>query len=164
MNEIGNSPETPIRNLRVRFWGVQGRCPLFPESYEVAEYKRMVTQDVIRKMLLDMQKRAPTGKGLTADELLGGPINDKNLDAYAYHLKLAELPVYGGDTTCISVETPDGDILVLDGGSGIRNCSKFYMQRWPADKPRLIHMLGSHEHLDHRSGLPFSQFCYVRPP
>lgn len=156
--------ERPIRDLRIRFWGVQGSCPLFPEAHEVAEYKRMVTLDVIERVLDDVKKHSANGRGATVEDVLGGPVSQERLEAFRRRLTLQELPVYGGDTTCASVETPEGDVLVLDGGSGIRNCSKFLLQRWPADRPREVHLLGTHEHLDHRSGLPFSQFCYVRPP
>jgi hypothetical protein len=38
------------------------------------------------------------------------------------------------------------------------------VQRWPVNKPRELYLFGTHEHLDHRSGLPFSQFCYIKPP
>jgi hypothetical protein len=163
MNET-TPADGPISQMRIRFWGVQGSCPLFPESYEVAEYTRMVELDVLRKVMADINRRAGHGKGCTSEDLLGGAFSEPRLQAYLRNLAVEELPVYGGDTTCISVETPEGDLIVLDGGSGIRNCSKFFMQRWPADRPRNVHLFGTHEHLDHRSGLPFSQFCYVRPP
>jgi ribonuclease BN (tRNA processing enzyme) len=71
--------------------------------------------------------------------------------------------VYGGETTCIVVETADGNVIVLDGGSGIRNASKHMIRNW-GDRPRSIDILATHEHLDHRSGLPFCQFCFSRPP
>jgi phosphoribosyl 1,2-cyclic phosphodiesterase len=150
--------------MRIRFWGVQGSCPLFPAANEVAEYTRMVGEDVIRRMLADVQQHSANGKGCTADELLGGAIDNQNVLAYQARLGMAELPVYGGDTTCLSVETPEGDLLILDGGSGIRNCSKFFALNWPSDRAREVHLFGTHEHLDHRSGLPFCQFCYARPP
>jgi Beta-lactamase superfamily domain len=157
-----SSPQTPIRNFRVRFWGTQGSCPLFPEAHEVAEYERLIAMDLIQKILRDVEECGPSG--CTVEKMLGGPLNTANLEAYQRRLGFSNLPIYGGDTTCLSVETADGNVLVLDGGSGIRNCSKFFIQRWPADRSRQIYVFGSHEHLDHRSGLPFSQFFYVRPP
>jgi hypothetical protein len=153
--------EPPIRNLRVRFWGVQGSCPLFPNSQEVADYKRMVKFDLLKQVLQDVEKR---GSGCTAADLLGGTINDDRIMAYLGRMADDGLPVYGGDTTCLTVETADGELILIDGGSGIRNGSKYFAPRWPADRKREIHILGTHEHLDHRSGLPFCQFCYVRPP
>jgi hypothetical protein len=158
--------ERPIANLRIRLWGVQGSCPLFPEAYEVDEYKRMLHQDLLKRVLNDLQRHSQNGSGCTVEDLLHGPINDANLAAYQQRLGEDYLPVYGGDTTCASIETADGNILVIDGGSGIRNCSKFFTGsgRWPQDRPRQVYIIGTHEHLDHRSGLPFCQFCFVRPP
>ncbi|MGE5609901.1 MAG: MBL fold metallo-hydrolase [Bacillota bacterium] len=74
---------------------------------------------------------------------------------------LPELPLYGGETTCVEVETSDGDILLFDAGSGLRRCSADIAARWQNRADRVLHLFGSHEHLDHRSGLSFARFCYV---
>src|SRR5271169_6646694 len=124
------SVDKPIRNFRIRLWGVQGSCPMFPEHQQVEEFKRLVVQDVLNKVFRDMN--GGNGKSRTAEEILGGPLTPASIDAYQRHLGLAELPEYGGDTTCLSIETSDGEFIVLDGGSGIRNCSKYVMQTWPA--------------------------------
>jgi hypothetical protein len=163
MND-GWSEDKPIRNLRIRFWGVQGSCPLFPEAHEVADYERLAALDLLNKVLRDVEKRGNNGSGCKVEDLLGGPLNDANVAAYQKRLGVSDLPVYGGDTTCTSIETADGHVIVIDCGSGIRNCSKHLVQRWPDDRPREVYIFGTHEHLDHRSGLPFAQFLYVKPP
>jgi phosphoribosyl 1,2-cyclic phosphodiesterase len=57
---------------------------------------------------------------------------------------------YGGNTSCVQVTLADGDQLVLDAGTGIRNI------KLPADdEPRHIHILLTHLHLDHVQGLLF---------
>ena len=73
------------------------------------------------------------------------------------------LPNHEGDTTCIEVETSEGNILLFDAGSGIRRLSLSIVDRWQNRplKDRNLHIFGSHEHLDHRIGLTFSRFCYV---
>jgi phosphoribosyl 1,2-cyclic phosphodiesterase len=73
------------------------------------------------------------------------------------------LPNHSGDTTCVEVETSDGNVILLDAGSGIRRCSLSIVDRWQnrPQKDRNLHIFGSHEHLDHRIGLTFSRFCYV---
>ncbi len=70
----------------------------------------------------------------------------------------------GGDTTCVLVETSEGNDIILDAGSGIRRCSLDLVRRRRHRADRQIHLFGSHEHLDHRSGLAFSKFCYVDDP
>src|ERR1700690_2895319 len=109
--------EQAIRNLRIRFWGVQGSCPLFPNAQEVADYKRMVKADLLKQVLLDMEKRCRDGAGCTAADLLGGPPSDERISAYLGRMAEDGLPVYGGDTTCLSVETAEGVLFLIHGGS-----------------------------------------------
>jgi len=71
------------------------------------------------------------------------------------------LPNHSGDTTCIEIETSEGNIILLDAGSGIRRCSLSIVDRWQNRPRKNLHIFGSHEHLDHRIGLTFSRFCYV---
>ena len=150
-----------IKNLRIRFWGVQGSCPLFPEVHEVEDYKTLVARDAIRRVLEDLRQRG-NGQGLSVEEILRGPLNEGTVAAYQRQLGITDLPVFGGETTCVSIETSDKQIIILDGGSGIRNASKFLLRHW-GSRPRELSILATHEHLDHRCGLPFCQFCYVRP-
>jgi phosphoribosyl 1,2-cyclic phosphodiesterase len=161
---IAERGDAPVRNMRIRFWGVQGSCPLFPEAHEVADYARMIALDLLHKVLQDVQTLATSGRSCRVEDLLGGSLTSSHVDGYLDRLGLANLPVYGGDTTCISIETSDGQLILLDAGSGIRNCSKFFTTRWPATRPRQISLFGTHEHIDHRSGIPFCQFCYLNPP
>jgi phosphoribosyl 1,2-cyclic phosphodiesterase len=155
--------DKPIKNLRIRFWGVQGSCPFFPEAHEVADYERAAAMKLLTRVFQDVEAGSHKPGGCKVEDILGGPISPATIENYQRRLGTSELPVYGGDTTCVSVETSDGKVMFLDGGSGIRNASKFFIKRWPANRARQIHILGTHEHLDHRSGLPFSQFCFVRP-
>lgn len=57
---------------------------------------------------------------------------------------------YGGNTSCVSVQGNAGGLIVLDGGTGIRNLG----QTLPADLKR-VHILLTHLHMDHIQGLPF---------
>jgi phosphoribosyl 1,2-cyclic phosphodiesterase len=155
--------EKPIEDLRIRFWGVQGSCPMFPEPHEVEEYRWMVAQDALQRVLRDLRQKGSDGGAGAVERLLAITDDRAALMTYLRTLGASELPVYGGETTCVSIETAEGNVLMLDGGSGIRNGSKRLIDNW-GNRERTLYLLASHGHLDHRSGLPFSQFCFVRPP
>lgn len=65
----------------------------------------------------------------------------------------SERNVFGGDTTCFSIET-DGHFLVVDAGSGLRALGHELMTR-PEGPPSEIDLLLTHLHIDHICGLPF---------
>jgi phosphoribosyl 1,2-cyclic phosphodiesterase len=56
---------------------------------------------------------------------------------------------YGGNTSCVQVTLSDGNLLVLDAGSGIRDLGSTCAQA------RQINILLTHLHLDHIQGLLF---------
>ena len=58
---------------------------------------------------------------------------------------------YGGNTTCISVDTGTGETLILDAGTGIRPLGE-QLSRHP---PVVCSLFISHTHWDHIHGLPF---------
>ena len=60
---------------------------------------------------------------------------------------------YGGNTTCLELRA-DGEIIVLDAGSGIRPLG-VELEREFGDKPMKLSVLISHSHWDHIQGLPF---------
>ncbi len=61
--------------------------------------------------------------------------------------------VFGGNTSCVSVETQD-HIVILDAGSGIRELGQYLMKKTPR-KAINGSILLSHVHWDHIQGLPF---------
>jgi phosphoribosyl 1,2-cyclic phosphodiesterase len=60
---------------------------------------------------------------------------------------------YGGNTTCIEFRA-EGEIIVLDAGSGIRALGN-ELEREFKSKPIRVTMLSTHAHWDHIQGLPF---------
>lgn len=72
-----------------------------------------------------------------------------------------EFQTFGGNTTCLSVEVPDKNILsVIDAGSGIRILGKDLM-REENHLPKDITIGFSHFHWDHIQGFPFFEPAYV---
>jgi len=60
---------------------------------------------------------------------------------------------YGGNTSCVEVRA-EGEIIVLDAGSGIRLLGQSLQREFGSDPIRLA-ILISHTHWDHIQGLPF---------
>lgn len=58
---------------------------------------------------------------------------------------------YGGNTTCLYIETSSGDNIVIDAGSGIRELGTYLMEQGR----KKIHIIFTHYHWDHIQGFPF---------
>jgi phosphoribosyl 1,2-cyclic phosphodiesterase len=66
---------------------------------------------------------------------------------------------YGGNTSCTEIRTDSNQILVFDGGTGVRLLGK-ELQKEFAGKPISAHIFFSHFHLDHIQGIPFFRPLY----
>ncbi|MCX7896745.1 MAG: MBL fold metallo-hydrolase [Rhodocyclaceae bacterium] len=64
---------------------------------------------------------------------------------------------YGGNTTCIEVRGPAGELAILDAGTGIFPLA----QRLLPEMPLTAHVFITHTHWDHIQGLPFFVPLYV---
>ena len=60
----------------------------------------------------------------------------------------------GGNTSCTEIRTDDNEILIFDGGTGIRLLGKELEQEF-GSRPIRAHIFFSHFHLDHIQGIPF---------
>jgi phosphoribosyl 1,2-cyclic phosphodiesterase len=62
-----------------------------------------------------------------------------------------EYLTYGGNTTCIEVRSKDGDVIIIDAGTGIRKLGNKLL----ADGLASYRMIFTHAHWDHLMGFPF---------
>lgn len=58
---------------------------------------------------------------------------------------------YGGNTTCIEIRTDCGELIILDGGTGIFPLAQSLLRELPVTP----HIFTTHSHWDHIQGLPF---------
>ncbi len=65
---------------------------------------------------------------------------------------------YGGNTTCLYVESKYGEVLVIDAGTGIRQLGVHLIQ----NKKEKIHLLFTHYHWDHIQGFPFFVPVFIK--
>jgi phosphoribosyl 1,2-cyclic phosphodiesterase len=66
---------------------------------------------------------------------------------------------YGGNTSCTEIRTDTNQILVFDGGTGIRLLGNELLREFP-DQAINAHIFFSHFHLDHIQGIPFFRPLY----
>jgi phosphoribosyl 1,2-cyclic phosphodiesterase len=64
---------------------------------------------------------------------------------------------YGGESTCLEVRTDDGQVIVIDAGSGIRKLGKKLIKE---DNVESLNLLMTHSHWDHLLGFPFFKPAY----
>ena len=65
---------------------------------------------------------------------------------------------YGGNTSCLELRVNDNMIL-LDGGSGLRELGKSWVREFPG-KPLKAFIFLTHYHWDHIQGIPFFEPLY----
>lgn len=87
---------------------------------------------------------------------------DKNLNtvekAQAFcerELGFAEASTYGGNSSCVQVDTGGPDYLICDLGTGVREFALAALAKHGPAKPQTYHVLVSHVHWDHIMGFPF---------
>ena len=64
---------------------------------------------------------------------------------------------YGGDTTCLEIRTKNGEVIVVDAGSGIRRLGNRLLE----EGCREFNLLFTHAHWDHILGFPLFRPLYL---
>jgi len=67
----------------------------------------------------------------------------------------------GGNTSCLEVRLPGGEVLIVDGGTGARQLG-LTLAAEASVKPTHLHLFLTHFHWDHIQGLPFFHPLYSK--
>ncbi|WP_108975038.1 MBL fold metallo-hydrolase [Leptospira ryugenii] len=121
----------------VQLFGVRGSiaAPLRNQEYK-------------KKILEALSLYQESGKGQSPEQFW------KSLP---YHVKF----VTGSDTTCIKLTDHQGNLYIIDMGTGIRNVGDELIQDYlKSPGPRTVHIFVTHTHWDHIQGLPFFKPIY----
>jgi len=131
--------------IRLRYWGVTGSFanPLPPEWVE-------------RKLVRALGQLCRSDRFI---ERLSEFARDS--DALArfveHHVAFADRSTFGGNTTCLEIETPRS-LVIVDAGSGLRRLGEDLARRWndaSYSGDRSAHVLLTHAHMDHTFATPF---------
>ncbi len=151
-----------IKNMRIRFYGIQGSGSTFPSRRESDAQQEAMEYELLKRVFEDLDGHISRDNTLDSslEAYLGGPINRKTLLEYRKKFKIKAQRIYGGWTTCIHIETEEGYDIVFDCGSGFRNCAKDLQEKWGNRKNRNLYILGSHSHFDHTEGFDQAAVCF----
>ena len=142
--------------MRITLWGTRGSCPSVGSPEEIREH----TEKVSEAALSYIKERIFSESGLIElRHLFRG-----STEEIVSQIPVSYPKVFGGETTCIEIETSEGNIIILDCGSGLRRCAQEILYKRKGNVINDIFLFGTHGHLDHRSGIPFAEICFADPP
>ncbi|HBS05425.1 MAG TPA: MBL fold metallo-hydrolase [Leptospiraceae bacterium] len=125
--------------MKVKLYGVRGSLPA---PLRNAEY-RVKLEEILKRSI---------ASGLKSEEQIASFLD--HLPGHLSH-------VVGGDTTCVRVDSDDGDVYILDAGTGLRPLGDELMAGpWGKGQGK-IHIFFTHTHWDHIQGLPFFKPIYI---
>ena len=125
--------------MKVKFWGVRGSIP--------TPYTESSVKDKITRAL----------KLATPADIVSAVAVDRFVES----LPMAIRGAYGGNSTCVQVIPDNGDFLVIDCGTGIRNLGREMMAGDFGKGKGVGSILMTHTHWDHIQGIPFFVPFYI---
>jgi anti-anti-sigma factor len=120
--------------MLVTFWGVRGSIPA---PLPVARIQSKITYALKEAAAKQVDLFDPS-----------------SIDEFVNNLPLTVRGAVGGNTACITIETPDG-LVIFDAGTGIRELSHALMRREFGRGKGEAAIFFTHTHWDHIQGFPF---------
>jgi len=122
--------------LGVRFWGTRGSLPTALDS--AAFHER----------IMEVSRRVRATPGESVESLV---------NALPFHLR----GTYGGETSCVEIESAHPEYAVCDMGSGARRLALDCLAKHGPGAPQVYNVFQSHVHWDHIMGFPFFVPAYI---
>jgi phosphoribosyl 1,2-cyclic phosphodiesterase len=135
--------------MKVKFWGVRGSIPTPVNSDEIST---KIVNAIWKARNLSLN-RSPEAEFDAEQKAV--------ITAFVENLPITEKGTIGGNTPCVQIVTPEGKIVIVDCGSGIRLLGNQLMKREFAKGKGSAHILLSHTHWDHICGIPFFIPLYI---
>ncbi len=124
--------------MKIELWGVRGSLPT---PLTDSEYRQR-----LKEILL-----MAAGKRIIPDDA------DNFISGLPDHLQ----HVFGGNTTCVTVESSTGQLYIIDCGTGIRPLGDRLLQGKAGKGKENLTIFITHTHWDHVQGLPFFKPIYI---
>lgn len=124
----------------VRFWGTRGSIPVASTSAGVR-----------RKLVTALVRAA--GRTLDTEEKARAFVDNE--------LDFATGRTFGGDTSCVELDTGGGEYVLCDLGSGARAFGLRVLAVHGPARANTFHVFMSHPHWDHIMGFPFFVPAYI---
>src|SRR5271154_948898 len=126
--------------MLIRFWGSRGSIPT-PLGYRAVRAK-------VREALI-------AARGLKLD-------SPEAIDAFiANELPFSVSGTYGGNSSCVEIETGGDEYVLCDVGSGVREFGNALIAKHGPAKKSRFNVFLSHTHWDHIMGFPFFTPAYI---
>lgn len=126
--------------MKVRFWGTRGSLPV---ALTAAQVRAKVVAALI----------AAQGQPLDSREQIEAFVEDR----LPFEIK----GTYGGNSSCVQLDTPGAEPVFMDFGSGARPLAGHYLRQFGPGMPQTYHVFMSHLHWDHIMGFPFFTPVYI---
>jgi len=126
--------------MRIRFWGTRGSLPV---SLAAEDIKHKIVEAVL----------AAGGRELGTRETVEAFVEND--------LPFAVSHTYGGNTSCVQIDTGRDDYVLCDFGTGVRPFGHHVLARRGARTPCTFYVFMSHLHWDHIMGFPFFLHAYI---
>ncbi|NQS97884.1 MAG: MBL fold metallo-hydrolase [candidate division Zixibacteria bacterium] len=136
--------------MKVKFWGVRGSLPT------------PLTSPEVRKKLISAIWKA---RSLSLDNSPEAKLEGEQTDiisAFLDSLPIEERGTIGGNTPCVQIIPDDGELIIVDCGSGLRALGSQLMQDEFGLGEGKASIFLSHTHWDHICGLPFFTPIFIK--